>query len=195
MKSTLLLLLFFCTALPCFAQAPQTELYTLLHKLATDSNGYENVGNWAVGQPAMFPVKWQADRIEMSDDTSINFFRNGTARLLIKGKNLTGASPWRVMLKGPRSGYSSYSIVSPASAQWQPPFPIDSLLGGKPYRAKLLKKCDNHPGAGYYYYEVKMPQKDVLYLRIGWKTTAGATTLSLDGYDAYSKYAARLNCP
>lgn len=51
-----------------------------------DSTGYENVGDWAVGTPKKYPVKWKADRIEMSDDTSINFFRTGAADVTIKGR-------------------------------------------------------------------------------------------------------------
>ena len=64
-----------------------------------------------VGQPKKFPVKWKADRIEMSNDTSINFFRMGTADITIKGRSFSQAGQpvkWNVMLKGPRMGYGSF---------------------------------------------------------------------------------------
>lgn len=54
-----------------FAQ-PKTELFDLVKKLLSDSNGYGNIGNWAVGNSKTYPSKWKEDRLIMSDDTSIN---------------------------------------------------------------------------------------------------------------------------
>jgi hypothetical protein len=73
MRIFILYLLFTCSALTASAQSPKNELYDLIKKLINDSTGYENVGDWAVGQPKKFPVKWNEDRIIMSEDTSINF--------------------------------------------------------------------------------------------------------------------------
>lgn len=81
-----------------------------------DSTGYSNVGDWAVGNAKKYPVKWKEDRIIMSDDTAINFYRMGSANISIKGKTYTDAAgqpvKWNIMLKGPRMGYSSFSIIS-----------------------------------------------------------------------------------
>lgn len=178
-------------------QTSKVEMYDLLKKLLYDSTGYTNVGNWAVGRPKTYPVKWKADRIEMSNDTSINFYRQGTADITIKGKRfVNGGKPltWNVLLKGPRMGYASFSIVSAASTELQPKMVIDSLLGKQPFKATLLKSCDKDPLTGFYYYAVKLPKKDLAYLRLSWITINGATAVRVDGYDSWSQYAAKLSC-
>ena len=179
------------------AQSVQTELYDLVKKLVTDSTGYENVGDWAVGKPKKYPVKWKADKIEMSDDTSINFFRMGTADIRLNGRSFTHAGQpvkWNVMLKGPRMGYGSFSIISSANSSMKPRYTIDSLFGKRPFTAKLLKSCDAKELAGYYYYEVKLPKKDVLYMKVSWLSLNGNTATRIDGFDNYSKYAVKLDC-
>lgn len=185
----------FCLA-SAYAQPPKTEVYDLIKKLVYDSTGYENVGDWAVGEPKTFPVKWQADRIEMSDDTSINFFRRGVTTLTVNNKLITteNGGAWNIMLKGPRMGYTSFSMISPASANLHPKFSIDSLFAGKKYQATLLKSCDTKPMHGYYFYELKIPKKDLAYLKISWITVSGKTAYRIDGYDGWSKHAAKLEC-
>ena len=102
MKKHFLIILFICSGITVAAQSSKTELYDLIKKLLTDSTGYENIGDWSVGQPKKYPVKWKADKIEMSPDTSINFFRMGTADIAIKGRSIMQAGQpvkWRVMLQ------------------------------------------------------------------------------------------------
>lgn len=89
---TLFILLSFGAAIAC-AQPPKTELYNLVKTFVTDSTGYENVGDWSVGKPSAFPVQWKADKLEMSEDTSINFYRQGTANLLLNGNMHRRANP------------------------------------------------------------------------------------------------------
>ncbi len=72
-----------CFTVTASAQSTKTDVFDLIKKLLCDSTGYENIGDWAVGQPQKFPVKWKADKIEMSEDTSINFYRLGTANSII----------------------------------------------------------------------------------------------------------------
>ena len=179
------------------AQSRKTDMYDFIKKLLYDSTGYENVGDWAVGQPGKFPVAWKADKIEMSDDTSINFYRIGTADIMVNHRSLMRAAQpvkWNIMLKGARSGYSSFSILSSPSNGIQPRLTIDSLFGNKPFSAKLLKSCDTKPVTGYYYYEVKFPKKDIAYIKISWLTANGNTAYRIDGYDSWSNYAAKLEC-
>lgn len=199
MKKFLLCIAFIGCSLIIVAQSPKTELYDLIKKLLTDSTGYENVGNWAVGTPKKFPVKWKADRIEMSDDTSINFFRMGTAAITIKGKSMIQAGKpvnWNLMLKGPRMGYTSFSIISsPLSNELQPKYNLDSVFGNKPFTAKLLKSCDTKTISGYYYYQLKLPKKDIVFLKLSWVSVNGNTGIRVDCYDNYSKYAVKLDCP
>lgn len=199
MKKLILLLLIVSSTVAAMAQAPKTELFDLIKKLLTDSSGYDNAGDWAVGTPKKFPVAWKADKLEMSDDTSINFYRMGTATITIKGKNFMQAGQpikWNVMLKGPRAGYTSFSIVSsPMCGDMQPKSTIDSVLGKKPFTAKLIKSCDAKTLAGYYYYEFKLPKKDMIYLKLSWISLNGSTAMRIDGYTNWSKYAAKLDCP
>ena len=179
------------------AQSRKTNIYDFIKMLLYDSTGYENVGDWAVGDTKKFPVTWKNDRIEMSDDTSINFYRIGTADIMVNNRSLmrTGQPvKWNIMLKGARSGYSSFSILSSPSNEIQPKLSIDSLFGNKPFTARLLKSCDTKPLMGYYYYEVKIPKKDIAYIKISWLTANGNTALRIDGYDSWSNYAAKLEC-
>jgi hypothetical protein len=188
----------YCSSTFVSAQTAKTELYDLLKKFLVDSTGYENVGDWAVGAPKKFPVKWKEDRVIMSDDTSINFYRTGTADITIKGKSfMQVAQPvkWNMMLKGPRMGYTSFSIISSPSSELQPRFTIDSVLGKKPFTAKLLKSCDSKILSGYYYYELKLPKKDIVFIKLSWISLNGNTAIRFDCYDNWSKYAVKLDCP
>jgi hypothetical protein len=197
MKKLLLYAIVGFTSINALGQSTQTELYDFIKKLIPDSTGYENVGDWAVGQPKKYPVKWRADKIEMSNDTSINFFRMGTADIKLNGRNFTQAGQpvkWNVMLKGPRMGYGSFSIISTPSNTMQPKYAIDSLFGTKPFIAKLLKSCDAKELAGFYYYQVKLPKKDLVYMKVSWISVNGNTAIRIDGYDDWSKYAAKLDC-
>jgi hypothetical protein len=187
-----------CITIDLSAQAPKTELYDLVKKLLCDSTGYENVGDWSVGQTKKSPIKWKADRLEMSDDTSINFFRMGAAEITIKGRSyLQSGQPvkWTIMLKGARSGYSSFSIVSSLSNEIQPKYSIDSIFGNKTFKATLLKSCDAKMLSGYYYYEIKLPRKDLAFVKISWISVNGNTAIRLDCFDSWSRYAVKLDCP
>lgn len=197
MQKLILCILISSSSLVAVAQTKHPELYDVIKKLLYDSTGYENVGDWAVGKPKTYPVQWKEDRLIMSEDTSINFYRIGTTDFIINGNHfMEGSKPvkWNIMLKGARSGYSSFSIIGSPSAAIQPKYTIDSLFGSKLYTAKLLKSCDTKPLMGYYYYEVKIPKKDVAFLKIGWLTVQGKTMLRIDGYDSWSKYAVKFDC-
>jgi hypothetical protein len=180
------------------AQLPKTELYDLIKKFLYDSTGYENAGDWAVGQPKKFPVKWKEDKITISDDTAINFYRLGNADITLKGKSfaqpLNKPANWTIMLKGPRMGYTSFSIISSPSKDLATKYTIDSLFGNKPFTAKLLKSCDAKDLTGYYYYEVKLPKKDVAFIKFSWLSVNGNTAIRIDCYDSWSKYAIKLDC-
>ncbi|MES2776685.1 MAG: hypothetical protein V4722_21080 [Bacteroidota bacterium] len=199
MKKLLLYTFFAPGAISVSAQTTKTELYDLVKKLVTDSTGYENIGDWAVGKPKKYPVIWKADKIEMSEDTSINFFRMGNADIMIRGRSFMQAGQpvkWSIMLKGPRMGYGSFSIISsPLSPEMQPKYNLDSIFGKKPFTARLLKSCDTKPVAGFYYYELKLPKKDLVFLKLSWVTVNGNTAIRIDCFDSYSKYAAKLDCP
>jgi hypothetical protein len=193
-------LLLFATCICSTVAAPQekTELYNLVRALIPDSTGYENVGDWAVGNPKKFTVKWKSDRIEMSDDTSINFFRMGSADVTLNGKLLAQKdqpAKWSVMLKGPRMGFTSFSLLSTPASNLQPKQNIDSVFGKKAFRSKLVRACDTKDLTGFYYYELKLPKKDIAYLKITWLMLNGSTALRIDVFDAFSRYAAKLNCP
>jgi len=54
MKKLLFLILISWSTSSASAQSGKTELYDLIKKLLCDSTGYENVGDWAVGQPGNF---------------------------------------------------------------------------------------------------------------------------------------------
>jgi len=191
------LLLFFALVFSCIAatsQTAKTELYDLIKKLITDSSDYENVGDWGVKSP----IKWKTENLVMSEDTSINFYRMGAADITIKGQSFrqgTEFVKWNIMLKGPRMGYTSFSIISSPTKDFQPKYTIDSLFGKKNFAAKLLKSCDAKTLSGYYYYEVKLPKKDIAFIKFSWISVNGNTAIRIDCYDNFSKYAVKLDCP
>ncbi len=200
MNKLIFSLLLGCCVCSASAQSTKTELYDLIKKLVTDSTGYPSVGDWAVGGPKKFPVKWKADRIEMSEDTSINFFRMGTVDMTIRGKSFMQAGQpvkWNIMLKGPRMGYTSFSIISSPSKDLNTTgtIALDSIFWKKPYKAKLIKNCDAKDYAGLTFYELKLPKKDLVYLKLSWVTLNGNRAIRIDGYDPGSSYAAKLDCP
>ncbi len=180
------------------AQAAKTELYELMKSFIPDSTGYENVGDWNLGNPKRSPVTWSTDRVEMSNDTSINFYRRGTADVTIKGRTMSGAGKpvtWNIMLKGPRMGYTSFSILTTPSKELSPKYTLDSLFGKNRFIARLLKSCDTNPSFGYYYYSLKLPAKDPAFVKISWITANAHTALRIDSYDSWSNYAVKLACP
>lgn len=198
MKKLLLLVLTSGSFLAATAQPPKTELYDFIKRFLIDSTGYESTGDWAVGNPKKLPVKWKEDRVIMSEDTSINFYRSATADITVNGKTfMQNGKPvtWSVMLKGPRMGYTSFSIISSPSSEMKPIFTIDSVFKNKKFNAKLLKSCDAKTLSGYYYYELKLPKKDVAFFKISWLSINGNTAMRIDCYDDWSKYAVKLDCP
>ncbi|MFN0082280.1 MAG: hypothetical protein ACKVOM_07140 [Ferruginibacter sp.] len=197
MKKIIFFILLICSTSSASAQSSKIELFDLIKKLLNDSTGYENVGDWAVGQPKKFPVKWNEDQLNMSEDTSINFYRMGTADIILKGRSfMQSGKPvkWNIMLKGPRMGYTSFSIIRSPSTELQPKYTIDSIFGKKPFTAKLLKSCDGKTLSGYYYYEVKLPKKDIAFIKLSWVSVNGNTAIRIDCFDNWSKYAVKLDC-
>ena len=197
MKKLIVYFLLGFTAFNSFAQSSKTELYSLVKSLLFDSTGYENVGDWAVGNPRKFPIAWKADRLEMSPDTSINFYRLGAVNITANGHSFVSKgqpATWNIMLKGPRMGYTSFSIMSSPSTGIPPKWTIDSIFGNRPFKATLLKSCDSKILTGYYYYEVKIPKKDATYLKLSWLSLNGNTAIRIDCYDNWSKYAVKLDC-
>lgn len=197
MKKCILFTISCCIFISVSAQSGKVELYDLVKKLLCDSTGYENVGDWSVGKPKKFPIQWKEDRLEMSPDTSINFYRQGSADITIKGHNYIKAGQpvkWNVMLKGARSGYSSFSIISSPSNDMLPKYTIDSVFGNRPFKAKLIKSCATKPISGYYYYELKLPKKDLVYLKLSWISVNGNAAIRIDCFDNWSKYAVKLDC-
>ena len=198
MKTATSLLLLLLIAGYSFSQTKKTELFDLIKIFVQDSSEYPTTGDWAVGEPKTFPVQWESDRIIMSDDLKINFYRNGTANISVNGKTFNeGSKPakWNVMLRGPRMGFTSFNITSPYQRNIHPKQTIDSLLQTSAYTYKLLQSCDSKAGAGFYYYQVSIPKKVTSWLKVAWTCKSGTCSVSIDCYDDWSKQYADLNCP
>ncbi len=196
MKKALLISAICLMILQINSYTQKTELFDLVKLLMYDSTGFSNVGDWAVGKTKKFPVKWKDDAITMSEDTAINFYRMGTVDLLLNGNYITEAGQplkWNIMLKGPRMGYGSFAIISSPSTSLKPKMTVDSLFGNKIFMAELIKSCDRD-FAGYYYYKLKVPGKDVFFIKLSWVSVNGKTAHRIDGYDEYFNYAAKLDC-
>ncbi|HXS54606.1 MAG TPA: hypothetical protein VN726_00700, partial [Hanamia sp.] len=84
------------------AQSNKTSMYDFIKMLLYDSTGFENVGDWQIGENKKFPVTWKDDRVIMSEDTSINFYRRGIANVVLdNGSRKPPVQPvkWNIMLK------------------------------------------------------------------------------------------------
>ena len=198
MKKLLLLSIFILLHQFVVAQSAKIEMYDLVRKFLYDSSGFENVGDWGIGHPKKYAVNWKADKLEMSPDTSINFYRLGTVDAKVRGRSIMQKGvpvKWQLMLKGPSMGYMSFSLISSPSVELNPKYTIDSLFGNKPFVVKLLKSCDDKTLSGYYYYEIKIPKKDVAFIKVSWISVNGSTAIRLDCFDNFSRYAVKLDCP
>ena len=198
MKKLLLLSIFSSLHHFAVAQPAKIEMYDLVRQFLYDSSGFENVGDWGIGHPKKYAVNWKADKLEMSPDTSINFYRLGTVDAKVRGRTIMQKGvpvKWQLMLKGSRMGYMSFSLISSPSVELNPKYTIDSLFGNKPFVVKLLKSCDDKTLSGYYYYEIKIPKKDVAFIKVSWISVNGSTAIRLDCFDNFSRYAVKLDCP
>ena len=198
MKKLLLLSIFSSLHHFVVAQSEKIEMYDLVRQFLYDSSGFENVGDWGIGHPKKYAVNWKADKLEMSPDTSINFYRLGTVDAKVRGRSIMQKGvpvKWQLMLKGPRMGYMSFSLISSPSVELNAKYTIDSLFGNKPFVVKLLKSCDDKTLSGYYYYEIKIPKKDVAFIKVSWISVNGSTAIRLDCFDNFSRYAVKLDCP
>jgi len=99
---------------------------------------------------------------------------------------------WAVTVKGPKAGFTNYSIVSSPSSELNE-FSIESIFTKDAATWTLLQSCDE-PGKKFMFYEVRIPGKDVHYLRIQLIPRSSATAIRIDGYDPGSKDYADLNC-
>lgn len=189
-----LLLLFSAT---CFSQLKKIELFRLVNKLVQDSSADDTPGDWAVGSPSVYPIKWKSDMIEMSDDMKINFFRKGTVNISINNVVYTNQNipmNWNLMLKGPRMGFTSFSIESAPHKNIKARTSIDSLFGKNLYSYKLLQDCSSSSTSGFYYYQFKIPKKVMAWMKVSWKCVSGNCSIGLDLYDGWSKQYADLAC-
>jgi len=180
-----------------FAQTKKVELFDLMKLLIQDTSEYSMIGDWAVSTPSKYPVKWETSGINMSDDININFYRNGKANIAINGKTfMTQNKPmaWKIMLRGPRMGFTNFTITSAANAGLQTKKTIDSLFANKKFDYKLLKDCSKNPAAGFYFYQVKIPKKVTAWIKVSWVGTGDNCIIQLDCYDEGSKNLANLNC-
>ena len=165
MKKILLSLLIIVSSTFLFAQK-KVELFDLVKSLA--ENKGNDMGDWAVGKPTAYPVKWKEDKVTMSEDTAINFYRQGFADIMVNGVSaVPSTKPANVMLRGPRSGFMAYSILVIYKNNNTLPPSIDSLFGKKTYTSTLVKSCVINQTSGFNYYQV----------------------------DDWSKNSVKLNCP
>jgi len=104
---------------------------------------------------------------------------------------------WNIMLKGPRGRlyifqYYKFSVMPKICSQniyW-------TVYEQKELCSKIAKKAVIAKQiSGYYYYELKLPKKDIAYLRLSWVSVNGNTAVRVDCYDEWSKYAVKLECP
>ncbi|MDB5201499.1 MAG: hypothetical protein JWQ27_908 [Ferruginibacter sp.] len=192
MKKFGLALGFFLLACTIQAQTKPVALYDLLKKLIQDSTEYTTTGDWAVGKPGMYPVRWQKDRLEMSDDIKINFFRKGNATILLNSK--APAAEWNVILMGPRMGFTSFVLTSEPSLNFAPKQALDSLLGNKNYTITILKNCATKTDMGFNYYRMMLPKKVSAWVKLSWAAKEGKYIVRLECYDDWSRQNVDLSC-
>lgn len=166
----------------------KTDLYVLVKAFIPDSTGYSNVGDWGVKVPNL---KWTSPNLEMSDNMDINFFYKGVANLSVSG---SAPAAWNVMLYGPRAGYTAFNIMSPELTMLEGKHSLDSLFGKGKFQATVIKKCDQKPGVGFTYYEVKLPKKDKYWMKVIWVCSPTGCRITIEARDEGSKNKTNQEC-
>lgn len=177
------------------AQTIPTELQKLVTSFIADESEDAVVGDWAVGEPSKYDVKWSTDKLESGNDPNFSFFRNGMTSAYYRGKTLLNSQKpisWAVTLRGPKEGYTSYSIASSPSSELND-FSIESIFSKDAGTWNLLSSCDE-AGKKFRFYEVHLPGKTVHYIKISLIPRSTATAIRIDGYDAGSKELASTDC-
>lgn len=195
MKAIFSLLVFFPFLFNASAQTKKIDFTELLKVLIPDSTEYQSVGDWNMKKPDAQTIKWTSDHLEMSDDMSINFFKNALVQVTLKGKskNVTNTK-WNLMLRGPRMGYDNFNLTSPILSGYTAPPIIDSLISLKNYASTLLKSCKIAADKGYNWYEIILPKKITTYIKFAWEKRNDQYRLIIDCYDSWSMKYAHLDC-
>lgn len=190
MKAIILITILLATTTLCSAQNKAVDIYDLIVRLIPDDQEGGALGDWAVSKPNAYPVKWQDDGIKMSDDLKINFYRRGTANITINGV----ASKWNVMLKGARSGFTSFTLTSPVLSNIHSPIKMADILGKHNYVSQVSQACHDGATQGFDYYRVSIPKKGLEWMKVSWKCSNAGCVVSVDCYDDFSKQYADLQC-
>ncbi len=190
MKIIPLIAIILIIGLAANAQPKKPELYDLIVRLLPAGQEEGAVGDWSVSKPNAFGVKWQDEGIKMSDDLKINFYRRGTIDLATAG----ATAKWKIMLKGARSGFSSFSLTSPVLTNTHSPIKLDALLGKHNYVSKVLQNCHDGAGSGFAYYQLQIPGKGPEWVKISWNCSSAGCSFNIDCYDDFSKQYAELQC-
>ncbi|MEP7080925.1 MAG: hypothetical protein ABI784_09355 [Ginsengibacter sp.] len=195
MKAIFSFLIFFLFLFYANAQTKRIELSELFKSLIPDSSEYQITGDWNMKKPDAQTIRWTSDHLEMSDDMTINFFKNALVQVTLKGRNRNpGNSKWNLMLRGPRMGFDNFNLTSPYLSGYSAPPILDSLLSSNSYKSTLVKSCKPTADKGYNWYKIILPKKITAFIKLAWEKNNDQYRLIIDCYDSWSMKYARLDC-
>lgn len=167
------------------AQYPKKiELYDVVKLYAPDSvkgDIYPGAYDWNIGSDKRSAFKWKTDAPEFTNNKTM---KKAQAIMTIKDSSLkcNGGKepcPWSLILYGARMGFTQFNIVSPTHPQIKIKSKIEDLFPGKKYTAAMIKSCDISNTVGFYFYELIIPGKKKMLMKVSWASAAGGSALAL----------------
>ena len=156
-----------------FAQYPKKiELYDVVKMFAPDSvkgDNYPSAYDWKIGSDKKSPLKWNTEGLEIVNDKTV---KQAEVIVSINDSTIkTGLDkemPWYLVLSGARMGFMQYEIRSPIHPDIKAKTTIEELFPNKKYTATLIKSCEKNRQSGFYFYEVIIPGKKKMQMKVSW---------------------------
>lgn len=188
MSKILIAIVFVISAISTTGQFPKKiELFDAVKMFAPDSvkgDGYPSAYDWNTGSDRRSSFKWRTESPEFTDDKTM---KKAQAIMAIKDSILKcndgkDACPWSLTLEGARMGYTKFNIVSPTHPEIKIKSKIDELFPGKKYHSALVRTCEITTTAGFYLYELTIPGKKKVLMKISWARARTGSAIALVFY-------------
>lgn len=181
-------ILLFIFAFSAAGQYPKKiELFEVVKVFTPDSvkgDGDPGAYDWNTGSDKRSSFKWKTESPEFADDKTL---KKAQVIMAIKDSILKcnegkEACPWSLTLDGARMGYTKFNIVSPTHPEIKIKSKIDELFPGKKFSATLVRACEITSTVGFYFYELVIPGKKKVLMKISWARAVSGSAIALVFY-------------
>ncbi|MBZ0203788.1 MAG: hypothetical protein K8I03_12290 [Ignavibacteria bacterium] len=147
------------------------ELYDLIYMLLPNEGETTEVFAWETGNDIK-PIKWEKDKHCWDGKCS----KNGTAKVIIDGKNTQADGDWYISLNGKENGpgFNWFSIgfgfdshgIGGGDVDCEESLKLDYFFAAKNVTSILLENHKCSAGSGWAVYEVSFPGKRIFWIKI-----------------------------